>query len=168
MATPQTALSLHHPSSPAVKGLGDIPSLFRHSCITVEKEGVGFPRQWAGGSPCCQLWSCARAEIQQTFLLQHQQLSWGKQLGVFGARFPPSPRHGVAGCSGLPGGSHSWVEFPVNRLTPLLTACQVPSITHRNHLPREPPVWFHAELMHWGIFVQANFKFVISLPKLDV
>lgn len=48
MAILQIALSLHHPSSPAVKGLGDIPSLFRHSCITLEKEGVGFPGQWAG------------------------------------------------------------------------------------------------------------------------
>lgn len=40
---------------------------------------------WAGGSPCCWPWSCARAEICQTSLLQLQQLSWGKLLGVLGS-----------------------------------------------------------------------------------
>lgn len=81
------------PQQPAAPGPADIPWLFSPSCITVQRAGVGFPEPWAGGWPCCRLWSCARADIQQTFVLQCQQLSGRKRLGGFAGS--PSPRRSV-------------------------------------------------------------------------
>lgn len=108
-------------------------------------------------------------ELTSSRLLSSGAISWAGGRAARGLRDPGfQPAAFRAGCRELPGGgSHGWVELPVNSLTCSSLPAKCCS-TRCNPHPREPPVCFLAEPMHWGIFAQGNFKSVSSLPTLAV